>query len=116
MNKSKQQAPTSGFNAFQIIVVFSLVTLIAMGFLMNQRLSALEGVGEQPGILVVDYDMAMIHLVEQGDEQQIAEGIGKLNEGILALQDAGYIVLAGDNVLAAPTANQLDFKLILEGE
>tara|TARA_R110002051_G_scaffold325827_2_gene431773 strand:- start:3195 stop:3551 length:357 start_codon:yes stop_codon:yes gene_type:complete len=109
---------TSGGSIANTVVVCMFVLVLVMGFFLHNRIGALESqsIGVADSVLIIDYQSLFAGLPEDITGEQANEIFNRVHERILALQDAGYIVLDSNAVLAAPAELRLDGTLLLEGE
>lgn len=94
------------------------IAILVMGYFLHNRLSVLESLntGMADSVLIIDYQSLFAGLPEDVTGEQANEIFNRVHERILALQDAGYIVLDANAVLAAPPELRIDGSLLLEGE
>lgn len=99
------------------VIACLLALVLVMGYFLHTRLAALEAnAGGIDNILVIDYQSIFAGFPEDVTGEQANEILNQVHERILALQDAGYIVLDSGPVLAAPSELRIDGSLLLEGE
>lgn len=107
----------SGSSVAGTLVLCMFILVLVMGYFLHTRIAALESQRTEliDSVLIIDYQSLFAGLPEDITGEQANEVFNRVHERILALQDAGYIVLDSNAVLAAPSELRLDGTLLLEG-
>lgn len=115
---SKQAVKSSGNDSLATTLLACLFVLVlVLAYFFHTRLSALEAQGTlAENILIIDYQSVFAGLPEDVTGEQANEIFNRVHERILALQDAGYIVLDSNAVLAAPVEYRIEGSFLLDGE
>lgn len=100
------------------LIVCAFLVVMVMGYFLNNRVTALESVtaSAADSILIIDYQSLFANLPEDVTGEAADKIFMDVQARILALQEAGYIVLDANAVLAAPTEMRIDGSLLLSGE
>ncbi|MGP9797060.1 hypothetical protein ACT3UJ_06845 [Halomonas sp. 86] len=100
------------------ILICTTMICLVMGYFLHNRIAALEAVSSSStgDIIVIDYQNLFANLPEDVTGEEAERVFSRVNERILSLQDAGFIVLNANAVLAAPPDTRLDGSLLLTEE
>lgn len=112
------QVSRKGDSITGTLLICTIMVVLVMGYVLHSRVAALEaGSSSSTGdIIVIDYQNLFANLPEDVTSEEAERVFSRVNERILSLQDAGFIVLNANAVLAAPPDTRLDGSLLLTEE
>ncbi|MBY5940580.1 hypothetical protein KUW00_06740 [Halomonas sp. DP5N14-9] len=118
MTDSTQTAIPRGPGGMALFSLFAMAAILVMGFFLHQRISELEVArgDTAPPVLIVDYDQVFASFPSDATDDQMESLILNLNQRIIGLQEAGYLVLSADAVLGAPNSLRVSADYLLSKE
>ncbi|PXX95832.1 hypothetical protein [Halomonas sp. LBP4] len=107
-----------GPGGMTLFTLFALAAILVMGFFLHQRLSDVEATSSDvpPPALIVDYDQVFASFPSDATDEEMEALIINLNQRIISLQEAGYLVLSADAVLGAPNSLRVSPEYLLSEE
>lgn len=118
MTESTQTTAQRGPGGMALFTFFALAAILVMGYFLHQRINELEAASGDtaPPVLIVDYDQVFASFPSDATDEEMESLILNLNQRIIGLQEAGYLVLSADAVLGAPNTLRVSADYLLSAE